>query len=124
VAGRIVEVQPTGKGWLIIAQQLPMVEHPAYGPAETVTATPRFAVEYPGKVDPAGLWFGNKVVVLAIAQGNKPVLIDGARHKQPYMVARCMHIWKTGEYGTYGIADYPHTADGYWPLEHQTYCAS
>jgi hypothetical protein len=85
---------------------------------------PRFAVEYPGKVDEAGLWFGNKLVVLAVAKGNQPVLIDGTLHKEPYMVARCMHVWKTGGYGVYGISDFPHTQDGYWPLEHQTYCRS
>jgi hypothetical protein len=35
-----------------------------------------------------------------------------------------MHVWKTGEYGSYGIADFPHTTDGYYPLEHQTYCVN
>jgi hypothetical protein len=32
-------------------------------------------------------------------------------------------VWKTGAYGSYAIEDYPHTTDGYYPLEHQTYCA-
>ncbi len=124
LAGRIVGVEQSADGILILAQELPMEQHPAYGPAETAKGTSEFAIMYPGKVDANALWFGNKLVVVAMAQGSHPVEVDGLTRTTPYVVARCMHVWKTGEYGSYGIEDFPHTTDGYYPLEHQTYCAS
>lgn len=120
LAGRIMEVHQVDNGTLIVAKQLPIQEFPAYGPSETVHATGLIAVLYPGKVDPAGLRDGNKFIVVAEMQGAKPVSFDGAIRPQTYLLARCMHVWKTGRY--YEISDFPHIADGYYPLEEQTYC--
>lgn len=124
LAGRIVGVEESANGTVILAQELAVEKHPAFGPTETNKPTSPFAVLYPGKVDRNALWFGNKFIVVAVAQGQQTLAIDGIPRTQPYVVARCMHVWKTGEYGSYGIEDFPHTADGYYPLEHQTYCAS
>jgi hypothetical protein len=124
LAGRIVGVEQSADGILIRAQELPMEQHPAYGPAETTKGTSEFAIMYPGKVDANALWFGNKLVVVAVAQGTHSMAVDGSTRTEPYVVARCMHVWKTGEYGSYGIEDFPNLADGYYPLEHQTYCAN
>ncbi|MBU6481518.1 MAG: Slp family lipoprotein [Nitrospirae bacterium] len=124
LAGRIVGVEQSADGILIRAQELPLERHPAYGPAETARGTSEFAIMYPGTVDANALWFGNKLVVVAVAQGSHSVAVDGLTRTEPYVVARCMHIWKTGEYGSYGIEDFPNLTDGYYPLEHQTYCAS
>jgi starvation-inducible outer membrane lipoprotein len=124
LAGRIVGVEESTNGFLIRAQELPFKEHPAYGPAETTKATPEFAIAYNGKLDPAARWFGNKLVVVAVAQGAHDITVDGTLRTEPFVVAKCMHIWKTGEYGSYGIEDFPHTTDGYYPLEHQTYCVN
>jgi hypothetical protein len=116
-----VEVQEVDNGTLILAKQLPIQEYPAYGPAETRGATGLIAVLYPGKVDQDGLRDGNKFIVVADMQGAKPVSVEGVFRAQPYLVARCMHIWKTGRY--YEISDFPNVADGYYPLPEQTYCA-
>jgi len=124
LAGRIVGVEEAADGILIRAQELPMQEHPRYGPALVYKGTPEFAIKYPGKVDKQALWFGNKLVVIAIAQGARSINVEGIPRTAPYVVARCMHIWKTGEYGSYGIEDFPHVTDTYYPLEHQTYCAN
>ena len=124
LAGRIVRVEQSGDGLLIRAQELPMKQYPAYGPAETNKGTHEFAIMYPGKVDGKALWYGNKLVVVAVAQGSHEVHVDGLTRTAPYVVARCMHVWKTGEYGSYRIEDFPHLTDGYYPLEHQTYCAN
>jgi outer membrane lipoprotein Slp family protein len=123
LAGRIVGVDQSADGILIRAQELPMEQSPAYGPAETNKGTPEFSIMYPGKVDEKALWFGNKLVVVAVAQGPHPIDVEGVTRTEPYVIARCMHVWKTGEYGSYGIEDFPHTTDGYYPLEQQTYCA-
>jgi len=122
LAGRIVGVEESASGTLILAQELPVDKHPAFGPTETDKPTSTFAILYPGKVDRNALWFGNKLIVVAVAQGQKTLAIDGISRTEPFVVARCMHVWKTGAYGSYGIEDYPHTTDGYYPLEHQTYC--
>lgn len=122
LAGRIVGVEESSDGILIRAQELPMEQHPVYGPAETDKGTSEFAILYSGKLDEKALWYGNKLVVVAVAQGSHPISVDGIPRPTPYVVARCMHVWKTG--GSYGIDDFPHVTDGYYPLEHQTYCAS
>ena len=123
LGGRIVGTEDTKKGFVIRVQELPVEVHPVYGPSETLHPTSEFAILYVGKVDPAGIQYGNKLVVVALAKGSQAVSVDGVQRMEPYVVARCMHIWKTGGYGIYGIEDFPHTTDGYWPLEHQTYCS-
>jgi starvation-inducible outer membrane lipoprotein len=121
LAGRIVGVEQADGGTLILAHELPLVKHPAYGPTEASERTSAFAILYPGKVEPNALWYGNKFVVIAVAQGEQTVAVDGIPRKEPYMVAQCMHVWKTGGY--YDVSDFPHVFDGYYPLEQQTYCA-
>lgn len=125
LAGRIVAAEKVNNGTLLLVKRLPVVEHPAYGPVETgATTGEKFAVLYPGKVDSEGLWFGNKLIVVAVVQGKQDVSIqDGIPRLEPYVLARCMHIWKTGEYGSYDISDFPHVVDGYYPLPEETYCA-
>ncbi len=128
LAGRIVGIEESASGTIILARELPVEKHPVFGPTETnkpiSSSSSSFAVLYPGKVDRNALWFGNKFIVVAVAQGQETFSIDGIPRTEPYVIARCMHVWKTGAYGSYGIEDYPHITDGYYPLEHQTYCAS
>ncbi len=122
LAGRIIGVEKSEGGTLILAHELPLQKHPAYGPAETGDSTPPFAILYPGNVEPSALWYGNKFVVIAVSHGQKTVDVEGVPHREPYVVARCMHVWKTGGY--YEIADFPHAFDGYYPLEQQTFCVN
>ena len=119
LAGRIVGIDQSVDGILIRAQELPM--DPASRPAEIAKGTPQFGIMYPGKVDEKALWLGNKLIVIGLAEGSQAIQVDGLMRTTPYVVARCMHIWKTG---AYAIKDYPHITDGYYPLEHQTYCAN
>jgi starvation-inducible outer membrane lipoprotein len=126
LAGRIVGIEESASGTIIFARELPVEKHPVFGPTETnePASSSSFAVLYPGRVDRNALWFGNKFIVVAVAQGQETFSIDGIPRTEPYVIARCMHVWKTGAYGSYGIEDFPYTPDGYYPLEHQTYCAS
>ena len=123
LGGRIVEAEPTETGVLIIADQLPIVEHPAYGP----TATGRrpgvfeFAFLYPGQIESSALTGGNRFIVVGTTQGAKAVMVGGARKSEPYLVARCVHIWKTQ--GS-EISDFPMVGADYYPLEENTYCAA
>lgn len=124
LGGRIVGAEQTKDGMLIRVQELPIDKHPVYGPSETLSPSMEFAILYRGNVDPAGIQFGNKLIVVAVANGSQSVNVEGVPRIDPYMIARCMHVWKTGGYGVYGIEDFPHTTDGYWTLEHETYCSA
>jgi starvation-inducible outer membrane lipoprotein len=127
LAGRIVRVEESASGVTILAQELPVVNHPTFGPKEPTEINKpasSFFISYQGKVDPKALWFGNKFIVVGVAEGQRTFAMDGIPRTKPYLVARCMHVWNTGGYGSYGIDDFPYTQDGYYPLEHQTYCAN
>jgi starvation-inducible outer membrane lipoprotein len=124
LGGRIVGAVSTKDGMLIRVQELPVEKHPVYGPSEMLSPTAEFAILYPGKVDASGIQFGNKLIVVALAKGSQSVNVDGVPRMEPYVIARCMHVWKTGGYGSDRIEDFPHMMDGYWPLEHETYCSA
>jgi starvation-inducible outer membrane lipoprotein len=121
LAGRIIDVQEVEGGSLVLARELPIDSAPVYGPKETPAPTGRFAFLYPGKIDPMGKRGGNKFVVVGVMNGTKAVDFEGASVAKPYLEARCVHIWKTGNY--YEISDFPHVTDGYYPLPEETYCA-
>ena len=94
LAGRIVGIEESANGTIILARELPVEKQPVFGPAETNKPMKAFAVLYPGKVDSNALWYGNKFIVVAVAQGEKTLAIDGIPRTEPYVVARCMHVWE------------------------------
>jgi len=119
LAGRIVDIQVVPNGTLIVAQNLPMKNNQ---PVETRGEIARelveesfesgktFAVLYPTTIAKSEFGFGDKVLVVGKVEGEK----EGS----PYLVASCMHVWKTG---AYPIAAYEDLAD--LGLEQKTYCA-
>ena len=64
LGGRIVQVNKHGKGVLIVAEQLPIVTHPAYGPSDSGTRKGdyEFAFLYPADLAPETLSNGNRFV--------------------------------------------------------------
>ena len=122
LAGRIVGVEDTTDGTLIVVHELPIAEHPVYGPVETGVATGEFAVFFPGKLKPQDAVAGNRLVVIGRIQGSRSLRVQGVPQTVPYLVARCAAIWATGgeEIYTYLVR---HGGDNYPQIE-QTYCAS
>jgi starvation-inducible outer membrane lipoprotein len=123
IGGRIIQAETTNEGLLIVGEQLPIVEHPVYGPA-----TPKkrfgvyeFALLYPGKMEPTSLITGNRFIVIGTTRRPRMVVVEGASKTEPYLIAQCIHVWKTGEKD---IADFPEVGAGYYPLESDTYCVS
>ena len=57
--------------------------------------------------------------MVGLVEGTQIVTIKGVQRLAPYLVARCVHVWKTGRYA---ISDFPNLPGGYYPLEQQTYC--
>lgn len=124
LAGRMVSVEATDEGTMIVAEWLPFPEPGQYGPAESrVRAGERFTLRYPGKLDPMGSWYGNKFIVAGAMKGTSDIItIDGLTKPVPHVEARCLHVWKTGDSELSDAApDVEQT--GFPPLE-QTYCSN
>lgn len=122
LAGRIVDIEQEPNGTLLVVRNLPIKNNkPMDSVEESAQPSERFAVLYPGKIDPAGLRFGDEIVVVAQVQGEKSLRpLAGLYERPPYMVASCMHVWKTGGDN---ISDFPDYVDTYYPLEEKTYCS-
>jgi starvation-inducible outer membrane lipoprotein len=125
LGGRMVQSSKNGKGVVIVAEQLPIVKHPVYGPAEPDKPRPgdyEFAFLYPGEIEPMALRNGNRFVVVGKTSGRKPVMVNGIPKTEPYLVADCVHVWQTGRTE---IADFKEDAGaGYASLPEKTYCVA
>ena len=121
LGGRIVQAESVEGQTTIIAMQLPIVEHPAYGPRETGKRTGEFAILFTGKSGPNALAVGNRLIVVGTTRKAQVVAVDDVKRSLPTVVARCLHIWKTGGRE---ISEFPSVGAGYEPLEEDTYCVS
>ena len=123
LGGRILDSQATSEGVLVIGKQLPIVEHPAYGPTDSQKrpGAYEFAFLFRGKLEDAALTQGNRFIVIGTTLGGKQVTVDGATRSAPFLVARCVHIWRTRGRE---IADFSSSGAGYEPLEEGTYCVN
>ena len=120
LGARIVQSGTKDQMVTIVAAQLPIAEHPTYGPKETGKSRARlFAILYEGKLDPSFLHAGNRVIV--VGHTRAPILaeVDDALLSLPAMTAQCLHIWQTGNHD---IADFHASGAGYVVLKEDTYC--
>jgi hypothetical protein len=109
---------------VIVAEQLPIVNHPVYGPTEDIKSTGdhEFAFLYPGKLEMLDLMRGNRFIIVGTTTSRRPVLVDGIPKTEPFLIADCIHVWQTG--GS-EIAEFKEDAGaGYSPLPENTYCAA
>jgi starvation-inducible outer membrane lipoprotein len=120
LGGRIVRATENGKGLMIVAEQLPIVNHPAYGPTEDVNRNGEheFAFFYEGEIEPLDLMRGNRFLVVGTTTSRRPVLVHGIPKTEPFIIADCIHIWQTGGVE---IAEFD-AGGGYSSLPETTYC--
>jgi starvation-inducible outer membrane lipoprotein len=118
VGGRIISVAPSPKGFLITAHELPLKDGSS-PPSEKARPIGLFVFLFSGDIDPAGIQPGNEFVLIGEVEGVELVQADTVRRPVPFLLAHCLHVWKTG---SFAIADFPHLPAGYSPLEQQTYC--
>jgi starvation-inducible outer membrane lipoprotein len=118
VGGRMISVRHSEKGNLITAHELPL-EDRSSPPNEKVRPIGLFVFLFPGEIDPAGIQTGNEFVLVGEVEGVEVVQTDAVRRAVPYLIARCVRVWKTG---SFAMADFPHLPAGYSALEQQTYC--
>lgn len=125
LGGRIVQATRNGKGIVIVAEQLPIVTHPVYGPAEGNVKRPgdyEFAFLYPGELEPQDLKNGNRFVMVGTTTSRRPVMVNGVPKTEPFLIADCIHVWQTGRTE---IAEFKESVGGgYSPLPEKTYCVA
>jgi len=124
LGGRIIQATQSGKGMVIVAEQLPIVNHPAYGPTEDVqrTGDHEFAFLYDGELEPLDLMKGNRFIIVGTTTSRRPVLVNGIPKTEPFIIADCIHIWQTAGAE---IAEFKEDAGGgYSSLPEATYCVA
>lgn len=125
LGGRIVHSYKNGKGIVVVAEELPIVKHPAYGPTEDVKrkgADFEFAFLYPGDLDPRAMVRGNRFIIVGTTTNRRAVLVGGVTKTEPFLIADCIHVWQTGRTE---IAEFNESVGaGYSPLREKTYCAA
>ena len=124
LGGRIVQATKNGKGIVIVAEHLPIVNHPVYGPTEDVknTGDHEFAFLYPGELETLDLMKGNRFIIVGTTTTRRPVLVNGIPKTEPFLIADCIHVWQTG--GT-EIAEFKEdVGGGLSPLPEKTYCVA
>lgn len=112
LGGRVIQASRSSKGIVIVAEQLPIVKRPVYGPSGDVkrTGDHEFAFLYRGELDPQALKNGNRFVIVGTTTNRRPVVVNGVSKTEPFLVADCIHVWQT---------DRTEIAD-----QENTYCAS
>lgn len=121
LGGRILQAPQKDGLVTMVLTQLPIVEHPAYGPTDTERGRGEFLVYFNGKVPTNHLQPGNRVIAIGTTQNAAVVAIEDSQRSLPALTAQCLHIWNTGGKE---IADFPNFGAGYQPLEEETYCAA
>jgi starvation-inducible outer membrane lipoprotein len=119
LGGRVVQSTTKGETVTIVAVQLPIVEHPAYGPKDTKKRSGEFAIMYQGKIDPLFLQAGNRLMVIGHTRPMIRVEVDDIMRSLPALTAQCIHFWNTGDKD---IADFVASGAGYETLREETYC--
>ena len=121
VGGRIVRTGTQQQdGVLVVVERLPLLhDDPTQGPDEKALANEWFMFFLKGDIEELGRMTGNKLVVVGKWEGTQVAEVGTLKREVPYLVARCVHVWKTGRQK---ISEFPHLSDGYYPLPRQTYC--
>jgi starvation-inducible outer membrane lipoprotein len=122
LGGRIVQATKNGKGITIVAAQLPIVNHPVYGPMEDAKRTGdyEFAFLYPGEIETLDLMKGNRFILVGTTTSRRPILVNGIPKTEPFLIADCIHVWQTGGAE---IAEFKEdVGGGFSPLPEKTYC--
>lgn len=120
LGGRIVESQASGDMVTLVVSQLPIVDHPAYGPKDNGKNNGDFVITYQGQIEKLSLQPGNRVIVIGTTRSSKVVTIGDLSRNFPIVAAQCLHVWNTQGRD---IDEFPFYEAGYVTLEQKTVCA-
>jgi starvation-inducible outer membrane lipoprotein len=93
LGGRILSSTTQGEMLTIVVAQLPIVEHPVYGPKETDKPTGEFVVLYRQMVDARFLQPGNHIMAVGETSPSMQVDVGGTLLSLPALTALCIHFW-------------------------------
>ncbi|WP_447970333.1 Slp family lipoprotein [Nitrospira sp. M1] len=120
LAGRIIGVETTAEGTMVTAEWLPYPDAEYMGPVSAGVESPgQFVLFYPGQLDAEGKLYGNKFLVVGEKGGSQAMTaVRGTSQSLPYIAARCLHVWKTGnaDIETESYTEYSYPAE-------ETYCS-
>jgi starvation-inducible outer membrane lipoprotein len=119
IGGSIIQADQKDSAVTIVATQLPIVEHPAYGPKDTGKRNGEFAVTFQGPIKSQFLRRGNRVIVVGTTKAPSVVLVDDLPRSLPTVSAKCLHVWATEGRD---IADFQSFGAGYETLPNETFC--
>lgn len=120
LGGRILRSLTSDDTVTIVVAQLPIVEHPAYGPKDNKKNNGEFVITYQGNIEALMLQPGNRVMIVGTTHPRKVVTVDDISRSFPVMAAQCLHFWNTQGRE---IEDFPYYEAGYVPLRQETICA-
>jgi starvation-inducible outer membrane lipoprotein len=120
LGGRIVQSEASGDMVTIVVSQLPIVDHPAYGPKDTGKNNGEFVITYQGQIETSILQPGNRVIVIGMTRPSKVVTAGDLSRSFPIVAAQCLHVWNTQGRD---IDEFPFFEAGYETLEQKTVCA-
>ena len=123
LAGRMVGVETTNQGTIVVAEWLPYPNNEYEGPDDSgMKPQGRFAVFYPGKLGAEGSLHGNKFLAIGKMEGKQAMgSLGGPSRNLPYMTARCLHVWKTGD--AVIETTIPDVENTGYPVTEETYCS-
>ena len=124
LGGRIVQATKDSKGIVIVAEQLPIVNNPAYGPTDTNgrSGDHEFAFLFAGVLESLDLMKGNRFIIVGTTTSRRPVLVNGLPKTEPFLIADCIHVWQTGDAE---ISEFKEgVGGGDSPLPQKTYCGA
>ncbi len=122
LGGQILTAEQQPDRVLIIGEELPIVQHPKYGPSGIAKHGPPFlfAISFNKVLDAQWLQPGNRFIVVGKTEGVRPVTVDETPTFLPYLVGQCIHLWQTQGRE---IASFPYeTGGGYYSLAEETFC--
>lgn len=121
LGGRIARAQSSDDGVIIVVSQLPIVNHPAYGPKENGENNGEFAIVYQGAIEVPNLQPGNRVIAVGVTRPWRTFTVKGLSRSFPVLAAKCLHFWNTQGRE---ISDFPYYEAGYVTLRQDTVCVS
>lgn len=120
LGGRIVQSQVSGDMVTLVVSQLPIANHPAYGPKDNGKNNGDFVIIYQGQIEKSDLQRGNRVMVVGMTHPPKVITVDDFSRSFPIVEAQCLHFWNTQGRD---IEDFPFYEAGYVTLRQETVCA-
>ncbi|MGC4097318.1 MAG: Slp family lipoprotein [Nitrospira sp.] len=121
LGGRVVRAQSSDDGVIIVVSQLPIVNHPAYGPKDNGENNGEFVIVYQGTLEMPNLQPGNRVIAVGVTRPWRAFTVKGLSRSFPVLAAKCLHFWNTQGRE---ISDFPYYQAGYVTLRQDTVCVS